>query len=138
MAEPLASRKLEAVDIPENSFTMVLRVNGKFYTVGGKVGEKMNDDIPDEDLDSTLRAINNASISVQRTLAVKVCGKPLEYEVPGDKSVEQEVNSAVKIMKADEDIKKGDPVVVDEELQRARNATPDELGIENADEPLKG
>lgn len=75
--------------IPDNTFTIILKANGKVYALGGMIG-KIEEDTLDEDLNSTLRAVNGAGITLQRTLAVKVAGREPTYKLPGD-NVEQDL-----------------------------------------------
>lgn len=91
--------------LPDNTFTMILKVNGKVYARGGLVGDTISKEMADEDLDSTLRAINGAGVMMQRTLAVKVAGRDIDYRVPGNKTVEQDLTPLAEAI-ADIDIEK--------------------------------
>ena len=82
-------------DVPDNTFTFILRINGKTYAIGGDIG-KLSDDMHDEDLDSTLRALQGAATTIQRTLAVRGAGRPEDYPLPGDNPTIEE-NLAPKV-----------------------------------------
>lgn len=99
--------------IPDNSFTIILKARGKVYALGGETG-KIKPNMADEDIDSTLRALNGAGLVLQRTFAVKVAKKPVDYPLPGD-NAQVEENVAPKageeetgvLYVAGADIKKG-------------------------------
>lgn len=81
--------------IPDNTFTIILKAAGKVYALGGEIG-KIEHDTPDEDLDSSLRAINGAGLTLQRTVAVKVANRPLDYPLPGEQAaIEQDLTPKV-------------------------------------------
>ncbi len=65
--------------IPEGTVTVILKVNEKVYARGAVVGN-IEADIPDEDLNSTLRAIFGLGQTVQRTL-IELANKPVGYPV---------------------------------------------------------
>jgi hypothetical protein len=115
MAKLLQENKDSEVVIRENSFTMVLDINGKLYSVGGLLGDKLSTDTPDEDLDSALRAINGASITLQRTLAVKIADRDESYKLPGD-TVEQDLTPLVDKI-ADVEIEKATEVKAEDPQQ---------------------
>jgi hypothetical protein len=75
--------------IPDNTFTIILKAAGKVYALGGEIG-KVEPDMHDEDLDSTLRALNGAGLTLQRTLAVKVANRPMDYPLPGESTSTEE------------------------------------------------
>lgn len=95
MSQPLSestdnkTNEVEYSKIPDNTFTIILKAGGKVYAIGGEIG-KIETDTPDEDLNSTLRAVNGAGITLQRTLAVKVAGREPTYKLPGD-NVEEDL-----------------------------------------------
>lgn len=81
-------------DIPDNTFTMILKAHGKVYALGGEIGD-VKTDIPDEDLNATLRALQGAALTVQRTLAIRIAGRDDAYPLPGE-SADIEENLAPK------------------------------------------
>lgn len=80
--------KIEHTDLPDNSFTIILKVDGKVYPIGGLLGDKISTEMADEDLESALRAINGASISAQRTLAFKIAKRDEDFELPNGSTEE--------------------------------------------------
>ena len=113
--------------LPDNTVTVIMKVGGKVYSRGAQISE-VKPGMPDEDLDSVLRGVRGLALSIPRTLAYVVAKRPLEYEIP-TANEEHEEGTDQMIMLADEDIKKGDPVVVDLDLARARKATEEEVQI---------
>lgn len=102
--------------IPDNTFTIILKANGKVYALGGEIGN-IEPDTHDEDLDATLRAINGAGLTLQRTLAIKVAVRPIDYPLPGEQAgIEQDLTPKVEesematLYIAGADIKKGQPL----------------------------
>lgn len=83
--------------IPDNTFTMILKVHGKVWSKGGMLGDNIEQGMPDEDLDSALRAVNGAGVAMQRTLAVKCANKSEDYPLPGDVSIEEDLTPKVSV-----------------------------------------
>lgn len=112
-------------DIRDNSVTIILRANGKIFASGAEIGT-VNAHTPDEDLDSVLRAVRGMSLNLQRTIATELGGRDAAYPLP-KADVEEDDGPALAMMLADEDIKAGDPVVIDVEKGRARKPTDEEV-----------
>ena len=102
MSQPLEESKENQTNnipydlLPDNTFTIILKAKGKVYALGGEIGV-IEPDIHDEDLDSVLRAINGAGLTLQRTVAVAVAGRNPEYKLPGDHpAIEEDLTPKVE------------------------------------------
>ncbi len=80
--------------IPDNTVTVIVKVHGKVYSRGASLGD-IKPEMPDEDLDSTLRAVRGLGITMQRTVATKGADRPAEYPLPAS-DVEEDLTSAVE------------------------------------------
>lgn len=119
------TNEIEHELLPENTITLILKADGKVYSIGANIGNIVHG-IPDEDLDSTLRAVRGLCVNLLRTIAVQLGGKPEEYPLPNI-DAEQDDGPTELLLLADETIEKGQPAVVDVELGRVRNATDEEV-----------
>lgn len=85
VSEQNATDKIEHAKLPENTVTIIMKVNGKVYGQGAALGDKIIQGMADEDLDSQLRAVNGLSKLVQRRL-IDIAGKPVGYALAGEES----------------------------------------------------
>jgi hypothetical protein len=99
--------------IPDNTFTIILKAKGKVYSLGGQIG-KLSAETPDEDLNSTLRAVHGAGVTLQRTVAMVVAGRDGEYPLPGaHPSIEENlahIEHTATLYVAGEKLEPGQPV----------------------------
>lgn len=114
--------QLKPIDIKDNSFTIVLKVNGKLYVKAAEFGP-ISAEMADEDLDSALRAMRGASVSSLRTLALKGANRPDDYKLPMEAS-EQDLSPISGT--AGEDIVKGNAVIFDPASKEVINLPADE------------
>ena len=85
VSEQNATDKIEHGKLPENTLTVILKVKGKVYGQGAALGDNIKPDMPDEDLDSMLRAVNGLSQTVQRRL-IDLANKSVTYPLIGEES----------------------------------------------------